>query len=66
MARERLTFRQRDVAAAIRAAKKAGLTVSEVKISRDGQIVLITEEGAKKVKRSPVWDKLHENPPNVR
>ncbi len=54
------------MAAAIRAAKKAGLTVSEVKISRDGQIVLITEEGAKKVKRSPVWDKLHENPPNVR
>ena len=33
MARERLTFRQRDVAAAIRAAKTAGLTVSEVKIS---------------------------------
>ena len=66
MARERLTFRQRDLARAIRAAKQAGLTVSEVKISRDGEIVLVTDEGAKQVKQSPVWDKLHENPPNVR
>jgi hypothetical protein len=67
MPRDRLTFRERDVSAAIKAAKKAGLTISEVKINREGEIVIVADNG-KTVsrKRSPVWDDLHANPPNVR
>ena len=40
MARERLTFRERDVTAAIRAVEKAGHTVARVSISQDGSIVV--------------------------
>jgi len=68
MARVRLTFRQRDVAAAIRAVKQAGLAVSEVKITPEGEIVLSTNEGEKVIsgrKRNPV-DRIYENPINVR
>jgi hypothetical protein len=42
MARAPLTFRQRDVTAAIKAAEAAGKEVFGVRISRDGTIVLIT------------------------
>ena len=67
MPRERLTFRQRDVSAAIRAAKKAGLAISEVKINREGEIVLSTTQGDKPVpKRNRALDDLYENPINVR
>jgi len=41
------TFRQRDVAAAIRAAKDAGLSVARVEIGKDGQITLVAGEPAK-------------------
>ena len=63
MPRDRLTFRQRDVSAAIRAAAKAGLTISEVKISPDGEIVLVTNQGETKVrKRNPqLRDLLNED-----
>jgi hypothetical protein len=56
------------VAAAIRAVKQAGLTVSEVKITPEGEIVLSTNEGDKVVsgrKRNRL-DDLYENPINVR
>lgn len=42
MARAPLTFRQRDVTAAIKAAEAAGKEVFGVRISRDGTIMLIT------------------------
>jgi hypothetical protein len=38
MARERLTFRQRDVTAAIKAVERAGYSVASVSITRDGSI----------------------------
>jgi hypothetical protein len=67
MPRERLTFRERDVRAAIKAARQAGLSVVEVKISRDGEIAIITDDQAAKIKAKPnSWDEFYENPPNLR
>ena len=40
-------FRQRDVAAAIRAARDAGLSVARVEIGKDGAITLVAGEPAK-------------------
>jgi hypothetical protein len=40
MPRDRLTFRQRDVTAAIKAAKAAGGEVTRVTIDRDGNIIV--------------------------
>jgi hypothetical protein len=40
MPRDRLTFRQRDVTAAIKAAKAAGGEVTRVMIDRDGNIIV--------------------------
>jgi hypothetical protein len=67
MARERLTFRQRDVAAAVRALRQAGLHVTQVKITPEGEIVVTTseDEAVAPVKRNP-WDKYYENPPKLR
>lgn len=43
MSRGPQTFRQRDVAAAIKAAKAAGCEVERVEITKDGKIVLVTK-----------------------
>lgn len=40
MARVRLTFRQRDVTAAIKAVERAGHKVARVEIGQDGRIVV--------------------------
>jgi hypothetical protein len=42
MSRGPTTFRQRDVAAAIRAARRAGIEVARIKIERDGTITIIS------------------------
>jgi hypothetical protein len=66
MPRERLTFRQRDVAAAVRALRQAGLHVTQVKITPDGEIVVSTSEDASvELKKNP-WDKYYANPPKLR
>ena len=41
MARVPLTFRQRDVTAAIRAVEAAGYTVTRIEIEKDGKIVIV-------------------------
>ncbi|MGC1345087.1 MAG: hypothetical protein WA863_03075 [Methyloceanibacter sp.] len=41
MARGPLTFRQRDLARALKGTKAAGLEVSKVEIDKDGKIVVI-------------------------
>lgn len=42
MARKTLTFRQRDVTAAIKGTRAAGCDVKRVEIAKDGKIVVIT------------------------
>jgi len=45
MSRGPQNFRQRDVAAAIKAARQAGIEVARVKIEKDGTITIITRAG---------------------
>jgi hypothetical protein len=67
MSRAPQTFKQRDVAAAIRAAQQAGLQVKEVMISRDGQIrLIIAGETAEEPKEVNPWDKYYADPPSLR
>lgn len=40
MARDRLTFRQRDLAAALRAAKEAGVPVKRIEVRKDAVIII--------------------------
>ena len=42
MSRRPSTFRQRDVAAAIKAAKAAGCEVARIKVDKDGAITITT------------------------
>jgi hypothetical protein len=59
MARGPLTFRQRDVVRAIKAAKRAGLPIGRVEITRCGTITLISSQVDKELaalpERNP-WD----------
>jgi hypothetical protein len=41
MSRNRTTFRQRDLTAAIKAVERAGHTVERVELGQDGRIILI-------------------------
>jgi hypothetical protein len=41
MARARLSFKERDVARALRAAQKSGVPMQRVEIDRDGRIIMI-------------------------
>jgi len=54
------TFRQRDVAAAIKAAKLAGCEVERVEITKDGKIVIVTSKGTSTVPEAAAdrneWD----------
>jgi hypothetical protein len=62
MARDPLTFRQRDVTAAIKAVKAAGYTVARVEIDREGKIVIVpvtvTTEGSPDKPESNEWDEV--------
>lgn len=66
MARGRLTFRQRDVAAAIRAARQAGLNVAKVKISPAGEIEIVTADDPAAKTTPNTWDRFYESPPKLR
>jgi hypothetical protein len=52
MSRDRLTFRQRDLTAALKAAKDAGVTVRRIEVRKDA-VVLIPGE----LEPEPVEDK---------
>ncbi len=55
MARGPLTFRQRDVVAAVKAVERAGHQVGRVEIGRDGKIVVVLAQGAPEAP-SNEWD----------
>ena len=63
MARIRLTFRERDVTAAIRAVEKAGHKVARVSISQDGSIVVeLAPHVGRETAPTPEpneWDKVY-------
>ena len=46
MPRERLSFRQRDLKAVMKAARDAGVSVARYEVTKDGRIVIIPGEPA--------------------
>jgi len=59
MSRAPLPFKESDVTRAVKAVRKAGLDVAQVKISPDGQIVLIvkSDDGEDRmVESTNPWD----------
>jgi hypothetical protein len=73
MPRDRLTFRQRDVTAAIKAVERAGHQVARVSIGQDGSIVVEVASPVGSTRTTPdppskanPWDKYYENPPKLR
>jgi hypothetical protein len=62
MSRGSVTFRQRDLCAAIKAAKAAGCEVARIKVDKDGQITLILSNGkeqpGEKIGCGNEWDAL--------
>ena len=61
MARAPSTFRQRDVTAAIKAARDAGIAVAQVKIQKDGTITIISGVSAEPSPLVNEWDEVLEN-----
>lgn len=58
-----VTYRQRDLAAAMRAAKQTGIRWREIYIDRDGRIVIVAaNEDEQKAEAAPEaereWDKI--------
>jgi hypothetical protein len=61
VARGTCTFRQRDVAAAVKAVTQAGVDVARVEIDKDGRIIVVTANQEKPVDASRgrnEWDNL--------
>ena len=68
MARAPLTFRQRDLCAAIKATKAAGYNVARIEIDRDGRIIVIPERARDDIATSPTneWNSVIANATAVR
>jgi hypothetical protein len=62
MSRRPSTFRQRDLAAAIKGAKAAGCAVTRVEVGKDGKITVIVSDGKEqpvdKTGCSNEWDAI--------
>jgi hypothetical protein len=63
MPRAKLTFRQRDVTAAVKAIVASGHAVERVEITPDGRIVVIVAKSGEDVSRANEWDAILEEPP---
>ena len=64
MPRRLSTFRQSDVARAVKAAQSAGLPIGKVEVAPDGTIRLIIADGGDSVADTPFdqWKAKHANP----
>lgn len=62
MPRGRATFRERDVAAAIRAVERTGNKVSRVEIGPDGSLVLVLASAAAGEHDPNEWDEVLRKP----
>ena len=58
MSRGASTFRQRDLTAAVMAAKAAGCEVDRIEVHRAGTIVLITGKVVDKARSANEWDEV--------
>ena len=56
MARGKLTFRQRDLVAAIRAVKVAGQEIAKVEIDSEGKISILTTSALKRTELAKAVD----------
>lgn len=56
MSREPQTFKQRDLAAALRAAAAAGLRVVRIEVGKDGRIILVAGEPSACPGKVNEWD----------
>ena len=61
MSRGPATFKQRDIAAAIRAARQAGIEVARIKIEKDGTITIIFGTPAAELLPANEWDEVLES-----
>lgn len=64
MTRRPSTFRQTDVARAVKAAQAAGLAIGKVEVAPDGTIRVIVADGAESVSETPFdqWKAKHASP----
>ncbi len=62
MGKAACTFKEADVTRAVKAARKAGLEIAGVKVSRDGDIVILAggklREASKAEPETNEWDEL--------
>jgi hypothetical protein len=56
MARDRLTFRRRDVTAAIKAVEAAGHVVARIEIGQDGRITIFPVTGSEPAAEINEWN----------
>jgi imidazolonepropionase-like amidohydrolase len=60
MARANCTFRQRDVTAAVKAARAAGVEVARIEVDKDGKIVVIAGKPLEQPgKQTNEWDEVY-------
>ena len=57
MARGRVAFKERDLARAVRAMRRAGASLQRVEIDRDGKIVLVPGKAAEAPRNNPWLEK---------
>jgi hypothetical protein len=56
--RVRCTFRQRDLTRALRGAKAAGVDVAEVRVTKDGTIVIVPAQALTAAAEANEWDEV--------
>jgi hypothetical protein len=61
MGRRACTFRQSDLARALKAAKAAGVVVERVEIDREGKLVMVMGHSSETTTEGNEWDAVKQN-----